>query len=89
MAYTPIEQGKILHHSALREVAARHHATPAQIALAWVIRRDSVIAIPRASSVAHVLENARSLEIDLTADDLADIDRAFPPPGKAEALEMI
>jgi diketogulonate reductase-like aldo/keto reductase len=59
MAYTPIEQGKILHHSALREVAARHHATPAQIALAWVIRRDGVIAIPRASSVAHVLENAR------------------------------
>ena len=58
MAYTPIEQGRILGPAVLRQVAARHQATPVQIALAWVIRQDGVVAIPRASSSAHVRENA-------------------------------
>ena len=89
MAYTPIEQGRILGNAALREVAARHQATPAQIALAWVIRQDGVMAIPRASSPAHVRENAGALDITLTARDLQDIDRAFPPPTKPHPLEMI
>ena len=48
MAYSPIEQGRILGHPVLREIAELHHATPAQIALAWVLRRDDVCAIPRA-----------------------------------------
>ena len=89
MAYTPIEQGRILGNSALAEVASRHDATPAQIALAWTIRQDGVIAIPRASSPEHVRENAAASRIQLTDGDLAAIDRAFPPPKKKRALEMI
>ena len=89
MAYTPIEQGRILGHATLREIATRHHATPAQIALAWVIRQDGVVAIPRAGSPEHVRENAAALQIKLAPRDLQDIDRAFPPPSRPRALEMI
>jgi diketogulonate reductase-like aldo/keto reductase len=89
MAYTPIEQGRILGQTALRQVAARHQATPAQIALAWVIRQEGVIAIPRAGSPDHVRENAGAVAISLTSRDLADLDRAFPPPMEPRALEMI
>jgi diketogulonate reductase-like aldo/keto reductase len=89
MAYTPIEQGRILDNTVLRHIARRHQATPAQIALAWVIRRDGVVAIPRASSADHVRENAAAAEIKLSPGDLQEIDRAFPPPGRARPLEMI
>ncbi len=89
MAYTPIEQGRILGNNTLKQVAARHQATPAQIALAWAIRQDGVIAIPRTSSTEHVRENAGALNIELSERDLADIDRAFPPPKTRRALEMI
>jgi diketogulonate reductase-like aldo/keto reductase len=89
MAYTPIEQGRILGHAALAGIAARHGATPAQIALAWVIRQDGVVAIPRARSEAHVRENAGALGIELSARDLAELDVAFPPPRAPQPLEMI
>jgi diketogulonate reductase-like aldo/keto reductase len=89
MAYTPIEQGRILRQAALQQVAARHQATPAQIALTWVIRQEGVIAIPRAGSPEHVRENAGAVGISLTSRDLADLDRAFPPPTEPRALEMI
>jgi diketogulonate reductase-like aldo/keto reductase len=89
MAYTPIEQGRILGNATLKEVAARHQATPAQIALAWTIRQDGVIAIPRTSSTDHVRENAGALSIELSERDLAEIDRAFPPPAVRKPLEMI
>lgn len=89
MAYTPIEQGRILGNSALAEVAKRHGATPAQVALAWTIRNEGVVAIPRASSPDHVRENAAALHVQLEPEDLALIDRAFPPPRKKRALEMI
>jgi len=89
MAYTPIEQGKILNDATLRQVASRHNATPAQIALAWVIRQEGMTAIPRASSPEHVRENARALDIQLTARDLEELDRAFPPPSRKRSLEMI
>ncbi len=89
MAYTPIDQGRILGNATLQQVAARHQATPAQIALAWAIRQDGVIAIPRTSSTDHVRENAGALRIELSASDLAEIDRAFPPPRKRQPLEMI
>jgi diketogulonate reductase-like aldo/keto reductase len=89
MAYTPIEQGRILGHRVLQRVAMRHGATAAQIALAWVIRQDGVVAIPRASSTGHVRENAAALQITLTGEDLAELDRAFAPPAKKRPLEMI
>ncbi|HEX6396017.1 MAG TPA: aldo/keto reductase [Steroidobacteraceae bacterium] len=89
MAYTPIEQGRILGNAALREIARRHNATPAQIALAWAIRADGVMAIPRSGAPAHTRENAAAADIALTPRDLQEIDRAFPPPKKARALEML
>jgi diketogulonate reductase-like aldo/keto reductase len=89
MAYTPIEQGRILANAALAQIAARHRATPAQVALAWVMRQEGVTAIPRSGSPDHVRENAGALAITLTKDDLQQLDRAFPPPSKPRALEML
>jgi diketogulonate reductase-like aldo/keto reductase len=88
-AYSPIEQGRMLGHAALREVAQRHNATPAQIALAWLTRQDGVVTIPKASALEHVEENLAALDLRLTRDDLATLDRAFPPPRRAKPLEML
>ena len=89
MAYSPIEQGRLLGHPALTSVAARHGATEAQIALAWVMRHPDVIAIPKASRLVHVDENRAALDIVLSAEDLAALDAAFPPPRRKRALEML
>ena len=89
MAYSPIEQGRLLGHAALRTVAARHGATPAQVALAWTLRADGVIAIPKSSTHEHTLENRGALGIRLTRDDLLDLDDAFPPPRRRVPLEML
>lgn len=89
MAYSPIEQGRMLNHAALKAVGARHDATPAQIVLAWVIRQDGVIAIPKAASEKHVRENRAAVDIVLSADDLAELDKAFPPPKRKRSLEML
>ena len=76
MAYSPVEQGRLLGRQELKRIADRHDATPAQVALAWVLRCDGIIAIPKASRLDHVRENRGALEIHLTADDLAELDRA-------------
>ena len=89
MAYSPIEQGRLLDDPTLVQIAERHGATPAQVALAWVLRHPDVIAIPKASSEAHVRENSASLKIALTAADLSDLDIAFPPPKRKRALEIL
>lgn len=80
MAYTPLGEGRIRNHRTLAEIARRHNATPAQIMLAWVLRNPNVIAIPKANSIAHVEENFRSLDVELTDEDLQEIDRKFPAP---------
>lgn len=89
MAYSPIEQGRLLDHSALQPIARRHAATPAQIALAWVLHHDGVIAIPRAGTPSHVRENAAARDIELTTDDFHDLDHAFPPPTRPRPLEVL
>ena len=89
MAYTPIDRGRILRNRALAAVAARHDATPAQIALAWVLRHEDMMVIPKASNEAHVRENRAALDVALTADDLAELNEAFPPPVGATSLEML
>lgn len=89
MAYSPIEQGRLLRHPALAEVAKRHNATPAQIALAWTLRLPNVISIPKAGKEAHVRENRAGADIVLGADDLATLDAAFPAPTRKRALEML
>jgi diketogulonate reductase-like aldo/keto reductase len=89
MAYSPIEQGRLLGRRVLQRVARRQDATPAQVALAWVLRQDGVIAIPKAGSIDHVRENRGALEIRLTEADLGDLDEAFPPPAKSTPLETL
>ncbi|WP_454018262.1 aldo/keto reductase [Azospirillum sp. Marseille-Q6669] len=89
MAYSPIEQGRMLRHPQLRRVADRHGATPAQVGLAWLLRQDGVIAIPKASDPAHVRDNRAAADLRLDEQDLADLDRAFPPPRGPRPLEML
>jgi diketogulonate reductase-like aldo/keto reductase len=90
MAYSPVGQaGRLLQNKALLEVARRHDATSAQIAVAWTLRQRGVIAIPKASDLDHVRENAAAASIELTADDLATIDAAYPPPRKKRLLQML
>jgi diketogulonate reductase-like aldo/keto reductase len=73
----------------LAEVARRHKATPAQVALAWLMRQDGVIVIPKATALAHVEEDIGALDLTLTPEDLATLDRAFPAPKKATSLDML
>lgn len=89
MAYSPIEQGRLSNHEALRRIGARHNATAAQVALAWVLRQDQLIAIPKAGKATHVQENYAALDIQLTQEDLTELDRAFPPPTRKQPLEML
>ncbi|WP_161864547.1 aldo/keto reductase [Pseudomonas yangonensis] len=90
MAYCPLSQaGALLHEPALRQVAERHGATPAQIALAWTLRQDGVIAIPKAVSSTHLRDNAAAAAIALNVDDLALLDEAFAPPRGKRPLEMV
>ena len=80
IAYSPVEEGLLAHpHPVLTRVAERHDATPAQIALAWVIREDGVIAIPKAADLKHVRENRAAADIKLTKKDLEELDGSFPP----------
>jgi diketogulonate reductase-like aldo/keto reductase len=89
MAYSPVEQGRILANKALKEVARNLDATPAQVALAWVLRHKGVVAIPKAATVAHVRENCAALGLRLGAKELAALDREFPPPRGPAPLEVI
>lgn len=89
MAYSPLEQGRLLREPALQRIADAHSATPAQIALAWVLRKESLVAVPKAGTPEHVRQNRMALDIQLTRDELAALDHAFPPPAHAVPLEMI
>ena len=90
MAYSPVGQGgALLRHPALEAIARRHGASPAQVALAFGTRRPNVVAIPKAGTTAHVIENAAAADLVLTAQDLAEIDAAFPPPRRKRPLSML
>jgi len=89
MAYSPLGQGRILRDRTLAAVAARHGASPAAVALAWVLRRPDVIAIPKAASLAHLEQNLAALMLSLDPEDFAALDSAFPAPRKATPLEII
>jgi diketogulonate reductase-like aldo/keto reductase len=89
MSYSPIEQGDLLSHPAVRGVAERNDITPAQVALAWVLRQPLVCTIPKSGSAARVQENAAAAAIRLSPQDLIELDQAFPPPIKARPLEIL
>ena len=89
MAYSPIEQARLLRHSGLCELAGRLGMTPAQVALAWLLQRDAVVAIPKTSTRQHLEENFATLQFSLEADVVAELDRLFPPPRRATPLAML
>ncbi|HZI85463.1 MAG TPA: aldo/keto reductase [Pyrinomonadaceae bacterium] len=89
MAYSPIEQGRLLKKSALKKIASRHGVTPSQVALAWVLRHDDVIAIPKAAKPEHVQDNHGALDLRLSTQDFLELDEAFPPPSKRVPLETM
>jgi len=89
MAYTPLGQGGLLRDRALAEVARRRNATPAQVALAWLLKQEGMIVIPKAARLEHVRENRGALDVVLTEEDLSALDRAFPPPKGRNSLGML
>lgn len=89
MAYSPIEQGRLLRHGGLQAFAQRHGMTAAQAALAWLLAQDGVLAIPKAASLARVRENAAACDIALDAGQRAELDRLFAPPSRRTPLEML
>lgn len=89
MAYSPIEQARLLRHARLVDLAQRHGLTAAQVALGWLLAKDDIIAIPKSGKRSHVRENAAVLVRPLSAEILAELDRIFPPPQSSRPLEML
>lgn len=89
MAYSPVEQGRLLRSRDLGAFAQRHGMTPAQAALAWLLAQDGVIAIPKSGRGDRVEENAGALAVTLTAAQRQELDALFPPPEGPRPLEMI
>jgi diketogulonate reductase-like aldo/keto reductase len=88
-AYSPIEEGRLVRHRVLKTVASRLGVTPAQVALACVVRQDGVIAIPKAGTPEHVRQNRAALDLRLSKPDLVALERAFPPPTRPTPLEVL
>ncbi len=89
MAYSPVEQGRLLDQHDLTRIAREAGATPAQLALAWLLQRPQVLAIPKAGSVKHVEENRRAADLTLDPEQLTALDAIFPAPKSRRPLEML
>lgn len=89
MAYSPIEQARLLHHAGLAHFSRRHDVPPAQAALAWLLAQEGVIAIPKTSHPDRLRENVAAAQIQLSGEQLAELDALFKPPSRATPLEMI
>ena len=89
MAYSPLDEGRLVSSRALAEIAATLGAAPAELALAWSMRDPNVVAIPKAGRLGHVRSNRRAADLALDDATLAALDRAFPPPRRKTALAMI
>ena len=89
MAYSPIGQGRLPNSPALSAIAKRHGVTPFSVALAWVLRDPTVIAIPKAGDLEHLEANRAALDLQLTREDLEAIDAEFPPPSRKTRLAML
>ena len=89
MAYSPIEQGRLLKNPALRAISARLNVTPAQVAIAWLLHQENVVVIPKSSQCDRIQENHAALDITLSKTDLAALDEIFPPPTRSQPLAML
>ena len=89
MAYSPIEQGRLLGKRGLVALAKARGVSPAQIALAWLLQQEGIIAIPKAARSEHLRENRAALDLTLTPAELEALDAAFPRPKGGTRLEML
>lgn len=89
MAYSPIEQGRLLKNRKLVDFAGRYDITPSHAALAWLLSKEGVIVIPKTSRRDRLQENFEALEVELTPAQLAELDRLFPAPTEPVPLEML
>lgn len=89
MAYSPVEQGRLVRHSGLRQLAADKGVTPAQLALAFVLDRPGTIAIPKTATARHLHDNIAAAALRLDDDDRARLAALFPPPRRSVPLEML
>ncbi|NQW09863.1 MAG: aldo/keto reductase [Alphaproteobacteria bacterium] len=89
MAYSPLEQGRLTGHAALTAVAGKHGVTELQVALAWVLDQEGVIAIPKAARAEHVRANRAAHDLALDDADRSALDAAFPPPNRKEPLAIL
>jgi diketogulonate reductase-like aldo/keto reductase len=89
MAYSPLDQGRLLNKAPLKKIAGEVGCTPAQLALAWVLAQPNVVTIPKSMTRERVKENFEALEVKLSKDVMAELDKAFPPPSGKQSLEML
>jgi diketogulonate reductase-like aldo/keto reductase len=89
MAYSPVEQGRLLNHRTLKAIAQDRGVTPAQVAIAWLLHQQDVIVIPKSSHIEHAKQNRAALDLKLSTSELATLDEAFPPPAKPVPLQML
>jgi diketogulonate reductase-like aldo/keto reductase len=89
MAYSPVEQGRLVDDAVVMDIAAELGLTAAQLALAWVMRRRGVVAIPKAGTVDHVRQNRAAADVELSSEILLRLDAEFPPPRSRVPLEML
>lgn len=89
MAYSPVEQGRLLKNPGLGALAKKLGATPAQVALAWLLGQEGMVVIPKATKPDHVRDNAKAAGLVLPKDALLELDRSFPPPSRRKPLEML
>ena len=86
MAYSPIDQGALARDTTFAAIGQRHGVSASSAALAWVLRHPDVIAIPMSASESHLRENFAAADIELTAEDLAQVDAQYPPPKRKRPL---
>ena len=89
MAYSPLDQGALLDEPGLQEIAAGIGATPAQVAIAWLLAQPGVVTIPKSATRERVQENLGALDVTLSPNILAELDRAFPAPRSKQPLQML
>jgi diketogulonate reductase-like aldo/keto reductase len=88
MAYSPLEQGRMLNNSSLKKIAAQHKVSTAQVAISWLLQQG-VVVIPKSSNCDRIQENYAALDLRLTDADLTELNQAFPPPKQAKPLEVL
>ncbi|MCU0552762.1 MAG: aldo/keto reductase [Leptolyngbya sp. Prado105] len=89
MAYSPIEQGRLLGHPRLQTIAKNRNVTVAQVAISWLLHQENVIVIPKSSRIEHIEQNYAALALKLSAEELKDLDTAFPTPTHPIPLQML